>query len=232
MTGDRRYSRLRYSVNREEREIGIAETFFETLGALAGAAVPVSVRERYAEALQGSAQGTVSVIASFTEGDSLTAAVCMSADVATEEAFVGELTAAVKGCKNTPAALASGDALAAAVYAAKNLPAPLELSDRLTMEASGVKNVPGALLASEVLTSMLEATSQTTERTTLQLTIPPGGELRIDSELFSVLLNGENALHAQSGDWINISRSLLRLVVESASGGRLEGQLIYTERYL
>lgn len=232
MTGDRRYSRLRYSVNREEREIGIAETFFETLGALAGAAVPVSVRERYAEALQGSAQGTVSVIASFTEGDSLTAAVCMSADVATKEAFVGELTAAVKGCKNTPAALASGDALAAAVYAAKNLPAPLELSDRLTMEASGVKNVPGALLATEVLTSMLEATSQTTERTTLQLTIPPGGELRIDSELFSVLLNGENALHAQSGDWINISRSLLRLVVESASGGRLEGQLIYTERYL
>lgn len=232
MTGDRRYSRLRYSVNREEREIGIAETFFETLGALAGAAVPVSVRERYAEALQGSAQGTVSVIASFTEGDSLTAAVRMSADVATEEAFAGELTAAVKGCKNTPAALASGDALAAAVYAAKNLPAPLELSDRLTMEASGVKNVPGALLASEVLTSMLEATSQTTERTTLQLTIPPGGELRIDSELFSVLLNGENALHAQSGDWINISRSLLRLVVESASGGRLEGQLIYTERYL
>ncbi len=71
-----------------------------------------------------------------------------------------------------------------------------------------------------------------TERTTLQLTIPPGGELRIDSELFSVLLNGENALHTQSGDWINISRSLLRLVVESASGGRLEGQLIYTERYL
>lgn len=74
MTGERRYSRLRYSVNREERETGIAETFSEALGALAGAAVPVFVRERYAEALQGSARGTVSVIASFTEEDSLTAA--------------------------------------------------------------------------------------------------------------------------------------------------------------
>ena len=79
---------------------------------------------------------------------------------------------------------------------------------------------------------MLEATSQTTERTALQLTIPPGGELRIDSEIFIVLLNGENALHTQSGDWINISRDLLRLIVESASGGQLQGQLIYTERYL
>ncbi len=65
-----------------------------------------------------------------------------------------------------------------------------------------------------------------------KLTIPPGGELRIDSELFLVLLNGENALHTQSGDWINISRNLLRLIVESASGGQLRGQLIYTERYL
>lgn len=232
MTGGRRYSRLRYSVNREERETGIAETFSEALGALAGAAVPVFVRERYAEALQGSARGTVSVIASFTEGDSLTAAVRMSADVVTEEAFTEALIAAVSGCKNPPAALTSEDALTAAVHGAKNLPTPLELSDSLTAETAGSKNVPGALLASEVLTSMLEATSQTTERTTLQLTIPPGGELRIDSELFSVLLNGENALHTQSGDWINISRSLLRLVVESASGGRLEGQLIYTERYL
>ena len=79
---------------------------------------------------------------------------------------------------------------------------------------------------------MLEATSQTTERTTLQLTIPPGGELRIDSGLFLVLLDGENALHTQSGDWINISRDLLRLIIESASGGQLRGQLIYTERYL
>ena len=94
------------------------------------------------------------------------------------------------------------------------------------------KNVPASLKVSEVLTSILEATSQTTERATLQLTIPPGGELRIDSDLFIVLLNGENALHTQSGDWINISRNLLRLIVESASGGLLQGQLIYTERYL
>lgn len=50
--------------------------------------------------------------------------------------------------------------------------------------------------------------------------------------MFTVLLNGQNALHTQSGDWITVSRELLRLLIESASGGRLEGQLIYTERFL
>ena len=52
------------------------------------------------------------------------------------------------------------------------------------------------------------------------------------SDVFTVLLNNQNALHTQSGDWINVSRELLRLIIESASGGQLRGQLIYTERYL
>lgn len=66
----------------------------------------------------------------------------------------------------------------------------------------------------------------------MQVTIPPGGELRLDSDVFLSMLDGENVLYAQSGDWINVSRELLRLIVESATGGALEGQIIYTERYL
>lgn len=44
--------------------------------------------------------------------------------------------------------------------------------------------------------------------------------------------SGAVFFNTQSGDWINISRDLLRLIIESASGGQLRGQLIYTERYL
>ena len=76
------------------------------------------------------------------------------------------------------------------------------------------------------------ATTQTTETASFQLTIPPGGELRIDSGTFTVTLDGRNVLHTQSGDWIEVSRELLRLLIESASGGQLEGQLVYTERFL
>ena len=59
----------------------------------------------------------------------------------------------------------------------------------------------------------------------MQVTIPPGGELRLDSDVFLAMLDGENVLYAQSGDWINVSRELLRLIVESATGGDLEGQI-------
>ena len=232
MYNDRRYSIARYSVNQGTKMVEIAERFSEVMGAEAGAAIPVDFRDKYAEALQGSARGTVSVISAFTAASGLFTTAKMSADVVTRAALSEALRGSIYGQKNTPAELAVGAVLAARAQGSKNIPAPLELADRLTVAAAGSKNVPAILKVSEVLTSMLEATSQTTERTTIQLTIPPGGELRIDSELFLVLLNGENAIHTQSGDWINVSRELLRLIIESASGGQLRGQLIYTERYL
>jgi len=192
----------------------------------------LKINIKAAGALRASARGTVSVISTFSAADRLFTTARMSADVVTRTVLSETLQGSIYGQKNTPAALTVRDVLAARAQGSKNIPAPLELADRLTAAAAGSKNVTASLKVSEVLTSMLEATSQTTERTTLQLTIPPGGELRIDSELFLVLLNGENALHTQSGDWINVSRELLRLIIESASGGQLRGQLIYTERYL
>ena len=232
MYNDKRYSLTRYSVNQGTKIAGITERFSETMGAVAGAAIPVDFRDRYTDALQGSARGTVSVISALAVASGLRTVARMSADVVIRAALSEALRGTMYGQKNTPAALAARDTLAAQAWGAKNIPANLELADRLTAAAAGSKNVPALLKASEVLTSMLEATLQTTEQTVLQLTIPPGGELRIDSELFLVLLNGENALHTQSGDWINVSRDLLRLIIESASGGQLRGQLIYTERYL
>lgn len=232
MYNNKRYSLTRFSVNQETRSREIVENFSEAMGAVAGAAVPVDFRGKYAETLQGSIRGTVSVVTLLAERDDLSAAVKMSADVLSGLSAEETLQTAAYGQKNIPANLSEAGELTARSAASKNIPAPLKLADAIIARTAGSKNVPSSLKVAEVMTSMLEATSQTTERTTLQLAIPPGGELRIDSELFLVLLNGENALHTQSGDWINVSRDLLRLVVESASGGQLRGQLIYTERYL
>lgn len=233
MYNDRRYSLARYSVNQETKTVEIAERFSETMGAVAGAAIPVDFRGRFADALQGTVQGTVSVISTFLALSGLFTAAKASADVITRAVFSDALQSSLYAQKNMPTAVAVLEELSARVWGSKDITAaPLDLADRLTAQTAGSKNIPAPLQASEILTSIMEAASQTTERTTLQLTIPPGGELRIDSELFTVLLDGENALHTQSGDWINISRNLLRLIVESASGGQLQGQLIYTERYL
>ena len=232
MYNDRRYSFARYSVNQNTKTVEIAESFFEAMGAVAGAAIPVDFRGRFADALQGSAQGTISVISTFLAASGLFISARMSADVVTGSTMFEALQAAAYGQKDIPGGITYADVLGASVWGSKNTPELLALVDQLTAQTAGSKNIPARIQASEILPALMEATSQTTERTTLQLTIPPGGELRIDSEHFLVLLDGKNALHTQSGDWINISRNLLRLIVESASGGQLQGQLIYTERYL
>lgn len=227
-----RYSLLRYSVNLAKKSVPASVAFSASLNAVAGPAVAVGASMRCSETMWGSFQGTAAVVCAIPASSGLFASIRMSADVVTSAAMSEALHAAVYGQKDIPALLGSIDVLAASVWGSKDVPAALPVAVRLVARAAGSKDVPARLLASEVLTSILEATSQTTQRTTLQLTIPPGGELRIDSGLFIVLLNGENALHTQSGDWIDVSRELLRLIVESASGGLLQGQLIYTERYL
>lgn len=232
MYNDRRYSLTRYSANRESVSVAVFASFVESLGAVAGAAIPVEVRERYAEALQGYTRGTVSIVTALAVQSGLGVAAGMSADVITGAVLAEDLLGSVSGRKNTPIALVSEDALAAEVFGAKAIPAGLAFAERLSAGVTGSKDIHAMLNVSEVLTTMLEATSQTTQRAVFQLTIPPGGELRIDSDLYTVLLDGENALYTQEGDWVYISRNLLRVIIESASGGPLSGQLIYTERYL
>ncbi|MCL2517602.1 MAG: hypothetical protein FWF15_03465 [Oscillospiraceae bacterium] len=70
------------------------------------------------------------------------------------------------------------------------------------------------------------------EKDTLTITvnIPINGELRIDSETFTVLLNNQNILHNHSGDWINLNRDSLDLSINSSR--TLNGELIYVERFL
>ena len=79
---------------------------------------------------------------------------------------------------------------------------------------------------------MLDASSQSTEIVRIDITLPPGSEIRIDSETYRVIMDGDNVLYAQNGDWLTLTRELLYIDVESASGGELSGTLIYTERYL
>lgn len=232
MFNDRRYSLTRYSVNRESQTIEISQVFSESVGMLVGAAVPVDFRGRYGETCQGTVRGTVSVISALSGREELRTQARMSADVITSSSLTGSFQADVYGQKNMPASFGVLGVLDGTFRASKNVPVALDVVDILSARVSASKNIPSGMAASEVLTSMLEAISQTTERAVFQLTIPPGGELRIDSELYTVLLNGQNALHTQSGEWIRISRELLRITIESASGGGLEGQLIYTERYL
>ena len=229
---ERRYSLAKFSVNLETKTIEIAETFSEALNSVAGVAIPVDVRERYADAVQGYTRGTISVVSTMSATEALSSAVKMSANIVARFTAAERLAAEVEAIKNLRAALASADSLAAAVQGSKHIPTILAAYEALNASGSASKNICTAFVAADIRTAIMDATSQTAEVVLMQVTIPPGGELRLDSDVFLAMLDGENVLYAQSGDWINVSRELLRLIVESATGGDLEGQIIYTERYL
>ena len=68
----------------------------------------------------------------------------------------------------------------------------------------------------------------------LTLTLRPNQVLIIDANTYNVLLDGQNAIEVQSGDWIDeLNRNTVDLKIEAASGAaNLDATILYTERYL
>ena len=68
----------------------------------------------------------------------------------------------------------------------------------------------------------------------LTVTLRPGQVLIVDANTYNVLLNGQNAIEIQSGDWIDeLNRNTVDLKIEAASGSaNLDAIILYTERYL
>lgn len=64
--------------------------------------------------------------------------------------------------------------------------------------------------------------------------LKPGERIVIDADTYTVLLNSENAIEIQSGDWIDeLDRSTTDIAIKAASGvAYLSAHIIYTERYL
>ena len=85
---------------------------------------------------------------------------------------------------------------------------------------------------SEIVTVKPDASSLEEQVMLIRVTIPAGSELRIDSERYTVTLDGENILHLQEGDWLALDRDLVSIGLDSGVKGQLEGQVVVTERYL
>jgi len=71
----------------------------------------------------------------------------------------------------------------------------------------------------------------------IDVDIPPGATLVIDSAGYAVLLDGENVIWAHSGDWPSFSRATYDVAFSMLDGspigdGALDKRVLYTERYL
>lgn len=99
------------------------------------------------------------------------------------------------------------------------------------------------ILGADILTSAegfelvsADATSEATETKVcvLDISLKPGERLIIDANNYNVLLNGNNAIWVQSGDWIDeLNRNTSEIRIDVAAGlGNILASILYTERYL
>ncbi len=227
-----RYSLARFSLGSQDRIIPIEETFTEELKQVSGVAVPVETTAFFNDVFRGNLRGAVALKFQFDSNGTLLASVAMNANIVVSDLLGSSLLSSVDGSKNERIEVVLQEALGCAVYGSKTMPTSADFNATLLSEIYGVKDIFLYGLLSDTLLCITEANSQSTETVRVEITLPPGAELRIDSETYRVLLDGENILYTQSGDWIMLARELLYLDIESASGGDLSGTLIYTERYL
>lgn len=83
----------------------------------------------------------------------------------------------------------------------------------------------------DVMNLLSSANSLIEELTILNVEIPSGATLEIDSEVFTVTLNGINVFDKHSGEWVFLSKDLVDVEI-SALGNEIETTVIYRERYL
>lgn len=207
-------------------------SFSEELKSVSGAAVPVPVSAFMPASIQAEVTGTIAVPSAFSADANMQADVKANANITIPVHFWESVSGVTTGVRNESISGLWSDALNAESWAGKTMPFSVGMFDQMRAGAFASKNILSSMFVSEVATTSASAGTQSTERVTVSITIPPGGELRIDSDTYRVLLDGANALYAQEGDWIKLAREAMYLDIETASGGPLEGHMTYQERYL
>lgn len=227
-----RFNLSRFSLGSQDNTIQIELLLTENLESVAGVAIPVETTAFFNDILRGSGRGAIGIASTFESFAELNSAALMQANIVVQALFENTLYSTTDGAQNSMIVGLLSDALNAKAYASMDILYGEAYAETLMAAADGLKNILVDSLLYELLGSVSGAGTQSTEQVSITVTLPPGSELRIDSDTFRVLLDGENVLDKQAGDWIMLSRDLLYLDIESAIGGGLSGNLIYTERYL
>ena len=97
--------------------------------------------------------------------------------------------------------------------------------------ALGAKYTSGEISFSETVNSIIATAIFDTVTLRLDLSIPAGGKVVIDSDNYNVLFNGENAIDKHSGEWLFLSRAVDRITFRPY-GSNVAISVLYTERYL
>lgn len=227
-----KFSLNRFSLGRVETDFNITIKFSSSFLAAAGVGKDIPVGTRNHASLMGSLVLTPGVPVDFSGGAAVNANSNIICQFPVTVFFKESLNGYCTICKNIWPKQIFPATVDSSLYIGKNMWRKFSFPASMDKDLWLAKNIPLILFSSEILNSL--ASIYTLDNQTMQISvaIPPGGRLYIDCDHFNILLNGENILHLHSGEWIWLDRDLIRLVIDSGTGGPLDGNLIITERFL
>lgn len=234
MFGRGRFGLTRFDVSGSTLDIKIRLTFSDALKGRIGSGIDLIVESMtFSSKLNGDLKGAAAIPTEIIMSDSLSSVVSGVAAYPIAIQFYDVLSGKINAGADYSVTFVFEDALETkGIKSGADIYLTLPLSDKLMADVQGGMDLYFTEFFSDMLSALANVGSLEQIETIINAAIPAGGELRIDSENYTVTLNGENILHLQKNDWINIERGLKNLIVNSGSGGQLEGRLIYTERYL
>lgn len=222
----------KFSLGRQEMDFEIKARFHGALQAAAGVGKnePLGMDNR--AALEGRLILTPGVPFRFAGETSFNARMDLLCKIPVAAVGGQDLKADCGLGKDIKPRLAFPSRLEASVFLGKNMREKASFPAELRGDLWLAKNLPFIFSGAAILNALASVYTLDNETMEISVEIPPGGRLYIDCDNFNILLNGENVLHLHKGDWIHLNRDLIRLVIDSGTGGPLTGNLVITERYI
>lgn len=222
----------------DEFDLEVSASFSDSLKNVSGFGVSIIVSQNMYDSLMNYTKSIASIIAEFNSSDTL---------LGTFDGFVGivldfdaasSLRSKSNFIKDIDSSQEIKEDLNSKCYVSKDMligqenAGVISFDEKLSYSIAISKDLAYNLIVTDLLSCNVSSVILENEKITINVTIPVNGRLEIDSDIFEVLLNGENALHLHSGEWLFLDRNIESISIDSGTGGALTGSLIYNERYL
>lgn len=185
------------------------------------------------ESIDSSMRATHGIHFSQSLSEDLSVSALLDAHVIIKADCKEDVKTIVGVVKDTKFELELSEEIGNSFYASNNISFNVFASEKLESNFYGSKDIViKDLFLSESVQTVLRTSLLNLESLTLSITLLPGQSVEIDSEAYSAYIGDTNVLDLYNGDWITVDRNTIGLEIGVGSGGRLQGILVYKERYL
>lgn len=238
------YNLQKYNVKGSSGEVQLylLDEFTDLLGASIYTSLDISVTENLTDFASAKIDLTVGIKSKVDYTDSLSIDATGSPGTILDGEFIENLSSSIRTEKIVYATFGLEEDedkhkeesifLNAKLTLSKNVFLNEEYEDGLNQKLKLSKDLYLQFIGTDLLGSKLMANLYDTEHITINITIPPGGVLEIDSENYTVYLNDENVFDSYTGSWAIFDRDTTELTLGVGNGRVISGDILYRERYL